>query len=95
MMMIAYTEKPGREFWHVAWVDGFFLAKDGDDILFRETRVVRRESVPTQDGHAYKMVDVIPPRVEVTDEFPVADWFRVDDDMDAGVYRREDLTPAQ
>jgi len=93
-MLIAYTEKAGRQFWHVAEVDGFYLARKGNAIMFRETRVVRRESLLTRDGGVVEIVDVIPPRVEITSEFPVADWFEVPGDTPVGVHPIDNITHA-
>jgi hypothetical protein len=91
-MRIAYVECPEHRYWHVADVDGFFLKEQGDDIMFRETRVVRRESVPSGDpamGFQSVMVDVNPPRTEIVSEHPVARWFRVPDDTVIGVHPPE------
>jgi len=87
VIRIAYLEKEDHSFSHVADVDGFYLAQKGDQIMFRETRVIRRESVPVQDGFQTIMVDVDPPRVEILSEHPVANWVKVPNDTPLGVHK--------
>ena len=86
-MKIAYLELPHHTYSHVAKVDGTFLAQNGDDIMIRETRLVKRESVLSENGFHYVMADVVPPRLEILSESPVARWIEVPEDTPVGVHK--------
>ena len=80
-MLIAYVENAEHTYYHTAWVDGFYLAQKGGDIFFRETQQVYKESVYDHNRGDVVTIEHNPPKVEITSEHRVADWFEVPADQ--------------
>lgn len=84
-MKVAYTEVAPRHYWHVAWVDDFHLRLEGGRLIFAEVLVTHREC--HHNGSVPTMVELSPPKVEITKQVRVADWFEVPEDTPCGVHK--------